>query len=94
NGRASPTSIGAARRARAIGVSGEFGGGGTATVDTMAITARAIDSLMITLGVVEAPVLAPESKPSTPTRLLSLSRLHTMCEAGDCLLQVAEPVEG
>ncbi|QIA25013.1 succinylglutamate desuccinylase/aspartoacylase family protein [Mesorhizobium sp. AA22] len=151
NGRASPTSMGAARRAGAIGVSGEFGGGGTATVDTMAITARAIDSLMITLGVVEAPVLAPESKPSAPTRLLSLSRhsqglyatrrgwfepavrlgdgvaagqlagwyhdlerldlaeealhfaesgivlsrrLHTMCEAGDCLLQVAEPVEG
>jgi predicted deacylase len=151
NGQASPTSMGAARRAGAIGVSGEFGGGGTATVDTMAITARAIDNLMVAVGVVEAPVLSPESKPSAPTRLLSLSRhgqglyatrrgwfepavrlgdgvsagqlagwyhdlerldlaeealhfaeggivlsrrLHTMCEAGDCLLQVAEPVEG
>ena len=151
NGPASPTSMGAARRAGAIGVSGEFGGGGTATVDSMAITARALDSLMVALGVVEAPVLAPEAMPAAPTRLLSLSRhsqglyatrrgwfepavslgedvtsgqlagwyhdlerldlaeealhfaeggivlsrrLHTMCEAGDCLMQVAEPVEG
>ncbi|WP_217568461.1 succinylglutamate desuccinylase/aspartoacylase family protein [Mesorhizobium sp. GbtcB19] len=151
NGHASPTSMGAARRAGAIGVSGEFGGGGTATVDTMALTARALDSLMIALGVVETPVLAPGAEPAAPTRLLSLSRhsqglyatrrgwfepavklgdsvsagqvagwyhdferldaaeealhfaesgivlsrrLHTMCEAGDCLLQVAEPVEG
>lgn len=150
NGQASPTSMGAARRAGAIGVSGEFGGGGTATVDTMAITARAIDNLLIALGVVEGPVLGAESKPSAPTRLLSLSRhsqglyatrrgwfepavklgdsvnaeqlagwyhdlerldlaeetlhfaesgivlsrrLHTMCEAGDCLMQVAEPVQ-
>lgn len=150
HGQASPTSMGAARRAGAIGVSGEFGGGGTATVDTMAIAARAIDNLLIALGVVEGPVLGAESKPSAPTRLLSLSRhiqglyatrrgwfepavrlgdsvnagqlagwyhdlerldlaeetlhfaesgivlsrrLHTMCEAGDCLMQVAEPVE-
>lgn len=151
NGQASPTSMGAARRAGAIGVSGEFGGGGTATVDSMALTARALDSLMVALGVVEAPVLAPEAEAAGPTRLLSLSRhsqglyatrrgwfepavrlgdsvsagqvagwyhdferldlaeealhfaeggivlsrrLHTMCEAGDCLMQVAEPVDG
>ncbi|CAN7527520.1 succinylglutamate desuccinylase/aspartoacylase family protein [Mesorhizobium sp. LjNodule214] len=151
NGPASPTSMGAARRAGAIGVSGEFGGGGTATVDSMALTARALDRLMVALGVVERPVLAPEAVPAAPTRLLSLSRhsqgiyathrgwfepvvrlgdsvtsgqlagwyhdlerldlaeealhfaeggivlsrrLHTMCEAGDCLMQVAEPVEG
>ncbi|MER9227127.1 succinylglutamate desuccinylase/aspartoacylase family protein [Mesorhizobium sp. M0664] len=150
NGQASPTSMGAARRAGAIGVSGEFGGGGTVTVDTMEITARALDALMAALGVVEAPVLAPATGPSAPTRLLSLSRhsqglyatsrgwfepavrlgdsvtsgqlagwyhdlerldlaeqalhflesgivlsrrLHTMCEAGDCLMQVAEPVD-
>jgi uncharacterized protein len=150
NGQASPTSMGAARRAGAIGVSGEFGGGGTATVDSMAVTSRALDRLMVALGVVEAPVLAPEAEPAAPTRLLSLSRhsqgiyatrrgwfepvvrlgdsvsagqlagwyhdlerldlaeealhfaesgivlsrrLHTMCEAGDCLMQVAEPVE-
>lgn len=151
NGEASPTSMGAARRAGAIGVSGEFGGGGTATADTMAITARALDRLMMALGVVDAPVLGSASKPPAPTRLLSLSRhsqglyatrrgwfepavrlgdsvtsgqlagwyhdlerlelaeealhfaesgivlsrrLHTMCEAGDCLMQVAEPVDG
>ncbi|WP_192180695.1 succinylglutamate desuccinylase/aspartoacylase family protein [Mesorhizobium amorphae] len=150
NGPASPTSMGAARRAGATGISGEFGGGGTATVDSMALTARALDSLMVALGVVEAPVLAPEAESAAPTRLLSLSRhsqgiyatrrgwfepavrlgdnvtsgqlagwyhdlerldlaeealhfaeggivlsrrLHTMCEAGDCLVQVAEPVE-
>ena len=143
--------MGAARRAGAIGVSGEFGGGGTATVDSMAITARALDSLMVALGVVDAPVLGAGEKPSAPTRLLSLSRhsqglyatrrgwfepavrlgdsvisgqlagwyhdleqldvaeealpfaesgivlsrrLHTMCEAGDCLMQVAEPIDG
>ena len=50
NGQASPTSMGAARRAGAIGVSGEFGGGGTATPETMAITARAIDSLLLAMG--------------------------------------------
>ncbi|MER8387948.1 succinylglutamate desuccinylase/aspartoacylase family protein [Mesorhizobium sp. M1428] len=150
NGQASPTSMGAARRAGAIGVSGEFGGGGTATVDTMAITARAIDNLLIALGLVDGPVVGAESMDSMPTRLLSLSRhsqglyatrrgwfepavrvgdsvsagqlagwyhdlerldfaeealhfaengivlsrrLHTMCEAGDCLMQVAEPIE-
>jgi predicted deacylase len=117
----------------------------------MAITARALDSLMVALGVVDAPVLGAGEKPAAPTRLLSLSRhsqglyatrrgwfepavrlgdsvsagqlagwyhdleqldvaeqalhfaeggivlsrrLHTMCEAGDCLMQVAEPVAG
>ncbi|RWG39392.1 MAG: deacylase, partial [Mesorhizobium sp.] len=151
NGQASPTSMGAARRAGAIGVSGEFGGGGTATVDSMTLTARALDRLMVELGVVAAPVLTSDAEPAKPTRLLSLSRhsqgiystrrgwfepavrlgdsvsagqlagwyhdlerlelaeeamrfsesgivlsrrLHTMCEAGDCLMQVAEPVEG
>ncbi|TGQ63866.1 deacylase [Mesorhizobium sp. M00.F.Ca.ET.186.01.1.1] len=150
NGQISPTSMGAARRAGAIGVSGEFGGGGTATVASMAITTRAIDRLLAATGVIAGP--APGSADETaPTRLLSLSRhsqgiyatrrgwfepavalghgvaagqlagwyhdlerlelaeeplhfaesgivlsrrLHTMCEAGDCLMQVAEPVDG
>ena len=151
NGAASPTSMGAARRAGAIGVSGEFGGGGTATADSMAITARAIDRLLVATGSIEAPLLAPDAEDPAPTQLLSLSRhsqgifatrrgwfepvtrlgqtvsagdlagwyhdlerldlpeeplrfaeagiiisrrLHTMCEAGDCLMQVAEPVAG
>lgn len=152
NGAGSPTSMGAARRAGVIGLSGEFGGGGTATVDSMAITARAIDRLLLALGIVTRPVLteasAEENAEIEPMKLMSLSRhsqgiyatrrgwfepavrlgdevaagdlagwyhdlerldlpeeplafaeagivisrrLHTMCEAGDCLLQVAEP---
>ena len=148
NGAASPTSMGAARRAGAIGLSGEFGGGGTATVDSMAITARAIDNLLLTLGVTDGSVLGDGRAPAEPMRLMSLARhslglyatrrgwfepairlgaevaagdlagwyhdlerldvaeeplcfaesglvisrrLHTMSEAGDCLVQVAEP---
>lgn len=147
NGPQAPTSMGAARRAGAIGVSGEFGGGGTATVDSMAQTAGAVDRLLIELGIVREPVLGAHAQPSRPMQLLSLSRhsqgiyatrrgwfepavtlgdhvaagqlagwyhdlerleepeaelrfaeagivlsrrLHTMCEAGDCLVQVAE----
>ncbi len=93
NGAASPTSMGAARRAGAIGVSGEFGGGGTATVDSMAITARAIDSLLVALGVVEAPVLAPAADargadaavvavPSQPGHLCHAPRLVRAGGAG------------
>lgn len=149
NGPAAPTSMGAARRAGAIGVSGEFGGGGTATVDSMAMTARAIDNLLVATGVVDAPVLGTAQPPASAMQLLSLARhsqgiyatrrgwyepavrlgarvvagdlagwyhdlerleapeepllfaeggivisrrLHTHCEAGDCLIQVAEPV--
>lgn len=149
NGEAAPTSMGAARRAGAVGVSGEFGGGGTATADSMAATARAIDRLLLALGVIAAPVLSDSLGQPPQTQLLSLSRhsqgiyatrrgwfepavrlgdtvvkgqtagwyhdlerleepeetlrfaeagivisrrLHTMCEAGDCLMQVAEPV--
>jgi uncharacterized protein len=149
NGVGSPTSMGAARRAGIIGLSGEFGGGGTATVDSMAITMRAIDNLLVALGTIEAPLLGDGTKPAAPMRLMALGRhsqglyatrrgwfepavrlgetvepgalagwyhdlerldvaeeprhlaeggivisrrLHSHCEAGDCLLQVAEPV--
>ncbi|MDW6022939.1 succinylglutamate desuccinylase/aspartoacylase family protein [Mesorhizobium sp. BAC0120] len=149
NGAAAPTSLGAARRAGVVGLSGEFGGGGTATVDSMAITARAIDNLLVALGVVQTPVLGGQAAAPEPMRLMSLTRhsqgiyasrrgwfepavrlgdkvtegqiagwyhdlerleaeaeelrfaeagivisrrLHTMCEAGDCLVQAAELV--
>lgn len=149
NGPAAPTSMGAARRAGAIGVSGEFGGGSTATVDSMAVTARALDNLLMTAGITDSPVLGAGDLPGQPMQLLSLARhsqgiyatrrgwyepsvrlgervaagdlagwyhdlerletpeeplrfaesgivisrrLHTHCEAGDCLVQVAEPV--
>ena len=151
NGKSAPTSMGAAQRAGAVGLSGEFGGGGTVSPESMRFTARAIDGLMTTLAIVETPVLtgsAPER--SGPLQLLSLSRhsqgiyatrrgwfepaaklgdqvaagqvagwyhdleridapeeallfaesgivishrLHCDSQAGDCLIQVAEPIE-
>ncbi|MAY61691.1 MAG: deacylase [Rhizobiales bacterium] len=152
NGAAAPTSMGAAQRAGTLGLSGEFGGGGTVSPDSMAFTARAIDGLLVALGIVEAPVLS--DRPLTrdgELQLLSLSRhsqgiyatrrgwfepaaklgdkveagqiagwyhdleridapeeelrfaeggivishrLHCDSQAGDCLIQVAEPIEG
>lgn len=149
NGPDAPTSMGAAARAGAIGLSGEFGGGGTVSPQSMAAAATVIDRLLVNLGVVEAPVLGPAQGSPEPMRILSLARhtqsifstrhgwfepavalgasvaagdlagwyhdlerleaeeeplrfqeggvvishrLHTMCEAGDCLIQVAQPV--
>ena len=152
NGPAAPTSMGAAGRAGTIGLSGEFGGGGTVTPDSMAFTAAAIDRLLVALGIVEGPVLSRQALPASPElQLLSLSRhsqgiyanrrgwfepavplgarvaagdlagwyhdlerldqpeealrfaeggivishrLHTDSQAGDCLIQVAEPISG
>ena len=74
NGQDAPTSMGAARRAGAIGVSGEFGGGGTTTTVSMAAAERAIDNLLLALGVVDAPVLSTGPTPEKPMRLLSLTR--------------------
>ncbi|MBY4633074.1 deacylase [Rhizobium sp. H4] len=150
NGLAAPTSMGAAARAGIIGLSGEFGGGGTVTPATMAFTAAAIDRLLVALGIVGRPVLSrtPLAEPGS-LQLLSLSRhsqgiyadrrgwfepaavlgatvsagdlagwyhdlerlgqleeelrfaedgivishrLHCDSQAGDCLIQVAEPI--
>ncbi|MDX3978841.1 succinylglutamate desuccinylase/aspartoacylase family protein [Shinella sp.] len=152
NGPTAPTSMGAASRAGTIGLSGEFGGGGTVTPETMAFTAAAIDRLLVALGLVEAPVLSRAPLPAPQAlQLLSLSRhsqgiyasrrgwfepavalgavvsagdlagwyhdlerleqaeealhfaeggivishrLHCDSQAGDCLIQVAEPITG
>ena len=150
NGRDAPTSMAAAARAGAIGISGEFGGGGTLTPATLAATQRAIDQLLLALGVIDAPVLGPHAPADGGMQLLALDshaqaifatrrgwfepavdigaqvsagdlagyyhdlnrldapeealrfgvsgivisrRLHTDSEAGDCLIQVARPVE-
>lgn len=150
NGPSAPTSMGAAARSGCIGVSGEFGGGATTTPATMACTMAAVDRLMMTLGITDAPVLSPALPEPPAMRLLSLARhdqmifatrpgwyepavdvgaevgagdlagwyhdldrleeeaeelrfaeggvvisrrLHTMCEPGDALIQVAAPVE-
>jgi predicted deacylase len=149
NGAAAPTSMAAAARAGAIGLSGEFGGGGTVTPQTMDSTARAIDSLLMQLGIVDAPVLGPQVPAPGAMQLLALTshdqaiyatrrgwfepahdvgaaveagdlagwyhdlerldvdeeelffresgivisrRLHSDCQAGDCLIQVGRRV--
>ncbi len=150
NGATAPTSMAAAARAGVIGISGEFGGGGTVTPETMAYTARAIDNLLIAVGLTDAPVLSVSGPAPAPMQLLQLDshrqaiyalrrgwfepavdvgarvaagdlagwfhdltrldqpeeelrfqeagivisrRLHSDSEAGDCLIQVARPVE-
>lgn len=147
NGPEAPTSLGAAGRAGVIGLSGEFGGGGTVTPHTMRATMSAIDNLLHAVGLVKRPLLLDRFEVA-PMRLLALAshdqaiyatrpgwyepardvgdevragdiagwyhdftrldatedvlrfvcdgivlsqRLHTMCEAGDCLVQVAVP---
>ncbi|RWX81628.1 deacylase [Neorhizobium lilium] len=75
NGPAAPTSMGAASRAGSIGLSGEFGGGGTVTPSSMAFTAQALDNLLLTLGIVDAPLLQRKMAADKPLlQLLSLSR--------------------
>lgn len=147
NGPDAPTSLGAAGRAGAIGLSGEFGGGATVTPQSMRATMSALDNLMIATGLTDAPFLLDETF-RQETRLVSLAsheqaiyadrpgwyqparnvgeeveagdiagwyhdfsrldaseqelrfgtsgvvlsqRLHTMCQTGDCLVQVAVP---
>ncbi|KNY14936.1 deacylase [Shinella sp. SUS2] len=152
NGPAAPTSMGAAGRAGTIGLSGEFGGGGTVSPESMAFTAAAIDRLLVALGIAGEPVLSRGPLAAPPAlQLLSLSRhsqgiyagrrgwfepavplgahvsagdlagwyhdlerleqpeealrfaeggivishrLHCDSQAGDCLIQVAEPIDG
>ncbi|OCC06356.1 deacylase [Labrys sp. WJW] len=150
NGLHSPTSMGGAMRAGIIGLSGEFGGGGTVTPASMAFTARSIDNLMLALGIIDGPLLGSDISAKPGLQLLSLSRhsqgiyamrrgwfepavelgarvaagdlagwyhdlerleqpeealrfaeggivishrLHCDSQAGDCLMQVAEPIE-
>ena len=72
NGRDAPTSMAAAARAGAIGISGEFGGGGTLTPATLAATQRAIDNLLQKLGVTDTPVLGPHAPGAGDMQLLEL----------------------
>lgn len=76
NGASAPTSMAAAARAGAIGISGEFGGGATVTPQSIALTARSIDNLLVALGMTDAPVLGPHAPVAGPTRLLALQS-HT-----------------
>ncbi|HEY5798173.1 MAG TPA: succinylglutamate desuccinylase/aspartoacylase family protein [Bosea sp. (in: a-proteobacteria)] len=72
NGAEAPTSMAAAARAGAIGISGEFGGGGTVTPQSMALTQRAIDRLLSELGTISEPILGDHEPVEQATKLLSL----------------------
>ncbi|PZU24523.1 MAG: deacylase [Shinella sp.] len=72
NGIDAPTSMAAAARAGAIGISGEFGGGGSVTPETMSLTALAINNLLIASGLATKPLL-PSHSQAQKTRLLSLN---------------------
>ena len=72
NGAAAPTSMAAAARAGAIGISGEFGGGGTVTPESMALTQRAVDRLLMTLGSIAEPILGAHEPIERPMTLLAL----------------------
>ena len=74
NGPGAPTSMGGARRAGAIGLSGEFGGGATVTPASMRFTMTAIDNLLQAAGVTGKPMLVVEPAPAETIQLLSLSR--------------------
>lgn len=72
NGAEAPTSMAAAARAGAIGISGEFGGGGTVTPESMALTQRAVDRLLLALGSIAEPVLGSHWPVEQPMTLLAL----------------------
>lgn len=72
NGPLAPTSMAAAARAGAIGLSGEFGGGASLSPPTVAAAARAIDNLMMALGLTDAPRLGPHAPNPPGMRLLGL----------------------
>ncbi len=71
NGPDSPTSMAAALRAGCIGLSGEFGGGATATKTTLALTARAVDNLLQAAGITSRPILYAGADRGPETALLS-----------------------
>lgn len=73
NGIDAPTSMAAAARAGAIGISGEFGGGGTVTPETMQMTALAINQILLASGLTKKEFL-PTQKHAQATQLL---RLHS-----------------
>lgn len=73
NGNAAPTSMAAAARAGAIGLSGEFGGCGTVSAQTMRFAAQAINRLLLITGMTDQPLLpASPPAPEASMRLLSL----------------------
>lgn len=71
NGLDSPTSMAAAARQGCIGLSGEFGGGATATKTSLRTTESAVDNLMLAMGLTRKPLLNPAPDTATETVVLS-----------------------
>ncbi|GAA0615121.1 succinylglutamate desuccinylase/aspartoacylase family protein [Paenochrobactrum glaciei] len=72
NGIDAPTSMAAAARAGAIGISGEFGGGGTVTTQTIQMAALAINKLLLKTGLTNKEFL-PTQRQAATTQLLRLN---------------------
>lgn len=72
NGASAPTSMAGAARAGAIGLSGEFGGGGTATRDSVRGIERALDNLLLKLGMVETPPFGTDPSAFETMTILAL----------------------
>lgn len=68
----SPTSMGAANRCDIVGVSGEFGGGGTATARSVEATACAIDGVLQALDITSRPLISAPQPPPAAMRFLRL----------------------
>lgn len=74
NGADAPTSMAAAARAGALGLSGEFGGGGAVSPHTLATLECALDSLLNELGLIGEKIFDHPATPYMgPLRLLSLT---------------------
>ncbi len=74
NGAAAPTSMAAAARAGIIGLSGEFGGGGSVSKESMATIECAIDNLLLELGLAGRKLFNAEpTRHMGPLRLLRLT---------------------
>lgn len=72
NGASAPTSMAAAARAGAIGLSGEFGGGGTATRASVRATEQALDNLLLAVGLVETPPFGTDPSSFEAMTILAL----------------------
>ncbi len=79
NGIDAPTSMAAAARSKIIGLSGEFGGGGSVSKETMATIQCAIDNLLIKLGLTQEKLF--NAKPTSAMGPIQLLRLTSHDQA-------------
>ncbi len=70
-GTDTPTSLGAARRAGKIGISGEFGGCASATPRSIGNTVRAIDNILMFMGITGKRLLSAPDPTNPETQFLS-----------------------